>query len=493
MRRFLLLAACTASLTASAVPAGGPTLPGGPGLGTIRAADLMKTVEYLASPRFGGRPSGGPGYLKAARAMAARFHSLGMRPGGEDGFFQRLEIEYEEIDACRLALLLPDGSMRRLRLGPDFVARGLSGSGRLSVPVVFAGYGLSAPEQGYDDYAGIDARGKIVLAFKTAPPFRPDSLGWGDRLEPRPRGRAAAAHGARGLLLVAFDDPEGLTMPIGSFLEGPGPQDEDFPRLMVDVPIAEEMVSTAGLRLAELKAAIDSTRRPQSHDLAVQARLDVRARYRARQPSVNVVALLEGSDPVLREECLVIGAHLDHVGAQAGELWFPGANDNASGAAAVLALARAFAQGERPMRSVAFVLFSSEEAGLDGSRRFVADPPVPPARIVAFLNLDCVAVGDSIQLGNGKSSPRLWQLARDLDARGSRLSVAATWGEGSADATPFFERGIPALYFASQPSYAHIHQAGDTPATLNPRLFEELVRLAYRVAWQVAQGGYPRE
>jgi Zn-dependent M28 family amino/carboxypeptidase len=159
-----------------------------------------------------------------------------------------------------------------------------------------------------------------------------------------------------------------------------------------------------------------------------------------------------------------------------------------------MALARAFASGGgRPKRSVVFVLLSSEESGLDGAKRFVEHPPVPLGKIVAYLNLDCIAVGDSIQLGSGKTSPKLWQLARDLDARGARLTVAETWGGGGADATPFAERGIPTLYFASRFSYTHLHQPGDMPGTLNPRLYEALTRLVCRTAWKVAEGGYSGE
>jgi hypothetical protein len=453
----------------------------------------MQTVEYLASPRLRGRLAGSPGYQEAAREMARRFRNLGLRPGGEDDFFQHLEVEYEEIDPCRLALVSPDGSERALGLGPDFLCRGLTGSGTFTAPVVFAGYGLSEPEKGYDDYAGIDVDGKVVLAFKTAPPFRMDSLGWGETALPRPKGLTAAAHGARGLIFMAPADPEGLTWPIGSVLEGPGPHDQDIPRLIVDLPVAQEMLSSAGLGIDGLKAAIDSTREPHSCDLDISVRVEVGARYEARRPAANVVGILEGSDPVLRDQAIVLGAHLDHLGSQA-DLLFPGANDNASGVAAVLGVARALAHGDaRPKRSVVFVLFTAEESGLHGSRHFVAHPPVPLEDIVACINLDCVGHGDSIQVGSGKTSPRLWRLARDLDRHGDALTVEETWGGGGADATPFAEKGIPTLYFASKFSYTHIHMPSDTPDTLNPQLLEAVARLLHATTWQVAQGEYEGE
>jgi hypothetical protein len=492
MRRLVLL--LIGLLCSSVFPAAGTPAPRqAPLAGRIKAADLMKTVGWLAAPALHGRLAGGPGYMSAARGMADRFAQLGLAPGGEDGFFQRLDVEYEEIDSCALALVQGDGTARELRLGPDFVCRGLTGAGDVTAPVVFAGYGVSRPELGYDDYAGLDARGRIVLVIKPSPPFQLDSLGWGESTLPRPRARVAAAHGAKGLLLVAAGDPEGLTKPIGSVLEGEGPRIGGFPSMVVDLPVAEELLAGTGPGLAALKAVIDSTRQPRSRELGVGARMAVRARYEERRPSANVVGVIEGSDPRLRGQALVIGAHLDHVGEQAG-LTFPGANDNASGAAAVLSLAGAFAHGGvHPRRTVVFVLFSSEESGLFGAKRFVERPPVPLGHIVAMLNLDCIGVGDSIQLGGGKTSPKLWQLARDLDARGARLSVADTWGGGGADATPFAERGIPTLYFASRFSYAHLHQPGDKPETLDPPLYEALVRLAYRTAWAVADGGYAGE
>ena len=483
-------------LAAALLLAAGPLPAAAAASGTDRAA-LMRTVERLAAPEFQGRLAGSPGYLAAAREMAERFRAAGLIPGGTGDagpqrYFQDLTVEYAAIDECRLALVGADGAARELALGPDFTCRGFTGSGRLTAPVAFVGYGLSKPEAGYDDYAGVDARGKVALAFKEPPPFTADSAGWGEAPLPRPKGLTAAAHGAVALLLVSRPNQEHPQKPIASTLEGEGRQDEGFPRLQVDVPVAAAMLRAAGLDLVQLANAIDSTRAPRSRELPVQARVGVTAHYRAQQPAVNVVAILEGSDPELRDEYVVLGAHLDHVGAQGDSLYFPGANDNASGAAAVLGIAEAFAGGgARPRRSLIFGLWAAEESGLLGAKRFVSAPPVPRERIVAYLNFDCVGRGDSIQVGGGKSYPALWRTARELDAAGSRLLVEATWGGGGADAAPFESAGIPNLYFASRPSYAHLHLASDTPATLNPALLEAIARLGHGVARRLADGGSP--
>jgi hypothetical protein len=464
------------------------------GVESIQRARLMETVEYLASPGLRGRLAGSPGYLEAAGEMADRFRRLGLKPGGDDGFFQKLDVEYNEIVEARLGLMEADGSTSWFQLGPDFVCRGLTGSGDLTAPVVFAGYGLSQPDKGYDDYAGIDVRGKIVLAFKEPPPFQVDSTGWGDATLPRPKGLTAAKHGAVALLIVPLPNRPRPQKPIASMLEGEGRQDERFPRMQVSVEVAEALARSAGVDLRETEARIDSTKAPGSVGLEVVVRLIVKANYHAKQPSVNVVGILPGSGPERAGESVVIGAHLDHVGSQGGELYFPGANDNASGSAAVMAIAEAFAEsGERPERSVIFALFSSEEAGLFGSKRFVAAPPLPRDSILAYLNLDCVGYGDSIEVGGGKTNPRLWEMARAIDRGEAKLTIDETSEGGGADAEPFAEIKIPTLYFASKFSYTHIHLPSDTPATLNPPLLEAVARLAGRTAWEVVRGGYSRE
>lgn len=456
---------------------------------------LMKRVERLAAPELAGRVAGSPGYFEAAREAAAEFARLGLRPGGSPAgsWFQELQIEYNPIEECALALVGANGSVRELEPGREFACRGLTGSGNFTAPVVFVGYGLSRPELGYDDYAGLDVNGKVVLAFKEAPPFRADSTGWGESWMPRPKGLVAAAHGARGLLIAPRPNTERPQWPIASMLEGDGAYDPDFPRLQIDLVAAEELVASAGLNLRDLQTRIDSTHAPASAALAASARIGVRARYEPRQTSVNIVGILEGSDPMLKEEVIVLGAHLDHVGSQ-GPVYYPGANDNASGSAAVLAAARALSRAPSPpRRTIIFGLWSSEEAGLYGARRFVDDPPVPRERIVAYLNFDCVGHGDSIQVGGGETYRALWEVVRDIDRAARGLVIEETWGGGGADAEPFEEAGIPNLYFASHFSYAHLHRPSDTPETLNPAVLEAVARLGASTAWRLAQDGVPVE
>lgn len=277
--------------------------------------------------------------------------------------------------------------------------------------------------------------------------------------------------------------------PIGSVLHGPGEQPRDFPQLEISEAVADRLLGAPGAA-RRLREEIDAAKAPRSRVLDARAELSVQARYEAAHPTCNMVGLLRGADPALAAQPLLIGAHLDHVGRQGPDLYFPGANDNASGSAAVLRLAEAFARAERrPARPVVFVLFAGEESGLEGAKHHAAHPLLPLSGTVAMFNLDCVAFGDSVQVGSGKTSPGLWARARELDAEGDAITVARTWGGGGADATPFHQAGVPTLYWATTNSYRHLHDAADTPQTLNGPLYEKLVRLCHRLAWDVADGG----
>ncbi len=460
------------------------------GVAAITADGLLADVTHLAGPQYGGRLSGSDGYLAAARWAADRFAALGLQPGGDDGYLQTLTIEYNAIVGTpRLSVRCHDGAWTTCALGPDFTCRGFTGSGAVAAPVVFVGYGLSEADRGFDDYAGVDIRGKVALCFKRNPDWTLDDAGWSAQsATPRARAATAIAHGAVALLWVdapsAADAPP--PVPIGSVLHGDGDHHPDFPHLEIGETVADRLLGGAG-DARRLRRRIDADHRPQSFALPASVDLAVQARYETQHPTWNVVAVLPGSDPIRRDEALVIGGHLDHVGRQSPDVTFPGANDNASGASAVLALSAAFARADRPpARTVVFVLFASEESGLEGSRFHAAHPFVALDHTTAMFNLDCVAHGDSIKVGGGDGAPELWRLARELDASHARRMVKATWKSGGADAQPFADLGVRTLYWVTTNSYTYLHQPADRPVTLDGALYADLVRLAFRTSWAVA-------
>ncbi len=463
--------------------------------GLITADGLLQRVEQLARPDWQGRLPGTPGYDAAARAMADRFAQLGLQPAGNDGYLQRFPIERNTIlPDCELAYEGTDGQLVSCALDRDYLLRGFTGRGDVLAPVVFCGYGLSLPEQGYDDYAQVDVQGKVVLVFKQSPPWQPEEGGWGRAHMPRPKARTALDHGAVAVLMVSRPNDERPQPLIASVMHGPGEHPLNVPQAQISHAVGDALVQGLGMDLAGLQTRIDETRAPFSQPLGKRVRLKVDTAYDPTAETMNVVGVLPGSDPALAQECLVVGAHLDHVGLQAGQALFPGANDNASGTAAVVAMAEAFVQGGvKPRRPVVFVLFSGEEQGLVGSRHYADQPALPLDRAVAMINLDCVAHGDSIQAWGGKTAPGLWDLAYGFDRKADRLMKAQTGRGGGADAAPFHALGLPTLYFASSYSYTHLHRSSDTVETLNGPMFAALTRVAFRTAAAVADGAYQRE
>lgn len=458
----------------------------------IQKESLLKTVSVLSSKEYDGRLPGSEGYDKAAKFVANKFLELKLKPFGDAAYFQFLNVEYNRIDTPIVFQTISDSTVIDYTLGKDFVLRGFSGANSFTLPVVFCGYGISRPDLGYDDYQNVNVKNKIVMVFKQNPKWKIDDKNWGTEF-PREKSLVAKQKGSKGILFVSLPNDEKLQPLIGSVMHGEGEQPVDFPQLHISINAANDLLSKVGLTISECQTKIDEKKKPFSFLTQTKAKVVTTTNYQKDAKTMNVVALLEGSDPLLKNEYVVIGAHLDHVGSQAG-LLFPGANDNASGSAGVLEIAKAFVSDKaKPKRSIIFVLFSAEEQGLFGSKHFVENLKVPKEKIVAMLNLDCIGYGDSIQVGNGKSAPQLWQIAKQFDEKNFKLMVNDTWSGGGADATPFHEKGIPSLYFVSKYSYDHLHLPTDTVETLNPDLFERIVKLAFLTAKHIADGKYERE
>lgn len=460
----------------------------------IKSENLMKTDRYLASKELEGRLGGSGGYYKAAIFMANEFSKLGLQPIEGKSYFQKLKVEYNEIlPPCSLNLIENNEISKEYKLGDDYVFRGFTGSGNVTGDIVFVGYGISSEELGYDDYKNVDVKDKIVVAFKYNPKWKIDNKNWPEG-NPRPKAKVAADHGAKAILFVSFPNDKHPQEPIGSVLHGSGEQDEDFPQLHINLNVANDLFDGSGHTLSQLQAKIDSTQKPSSIELNKKVQIVVNTKYDKDKETVNVIGIHPGSDEELKNEYVILGAHLDHVGQQGKEIYFPGANDNASGSSAVLEIARAFAEQEiETERSIIFALFSNEESGLEGAKYLAENLPVPTENVVAMLNMDCVAYGDSIRLGNGKSAPKLWELAQEIDEDNDNMCVDATWAGGGADATPFHEIGIPILYIVTTNSYDHLHQMSDKPETLNTELFEKITRLAFRTLYEIADDNYERE
>jgi hypothetical protein len=435
---------------------------------------LLDHIRVLASPEMEGRASGSPGADRASRYLVQQFAAAGLQPGGDEGTFLQ---GFEVPTGTRLG---PDNALSvagdPLVLGRDFTPLTVSADGEAVGEVVFAGYGITAPELGYDDYASVEVRDRIVLILTGEPrgrdpasPFRrPDAYHYAER---RHKIINAREHGARAVLLVHHPAVGRDELPTLGGISQPW----GILALAVTRPVAERILAPHGTGLAELAERIDRTLQPASRVVAgVPLRIRV-SLVRERGRTANVVGMLPGTDPRLRGEAIVIGAHYDHLG-RGGEgslapdevgAVHPGADDNASGVAAVLGLARAFAAVGRTPRTLVFVAFAGEEMGLLGSSHFVRHPP-PGLRIVLMVNLDMVGrLRDGRLYVGGVDSGRGLREALLDAARGTGLQLELRGDPfAPSDHTAFYPAGIPVLFFFTG-AHADYHRPSDTWDKIN--------------------------
>jgi hypothetical protein len=374
---------------------------------SISEAALRGHLAFLADDLLQGRESGSRGYNLAALYVAARFESIGLEPAGDsDSYYQAVPLLRNQLEVESARVQITRGRKRsELLWGEDFLMRGDAARGESSVtaPVVFVGYGVSAPELGYDDYADTEVEGKIVLTLTGAPPSFPHNQR-AYYSSGRTKAEEAVARGAVGLLrLRTRIDAERVPWERMRFHAGrPGmrwvKKEGDpagyFPGLRGSAVLsrsgARKLLARTGVELEELLDAAEKGR-IESIELPVEVTLRRRTSHE-RVGSPNVAALLRGSDPELNDEYVVYTAHLDHIGVGAeveGDGIYNGAYDNAMGVSVLLETARAFAElPEPPRRSILFLAVTGEEKGLLGSEYFAHHPSVPIDGIVANVNLD---------------------------------------------------------------------------------------------------------
>jgi hypothetical protein len=452
-------------------------------LDTIRPLDAYNITKTLASEKFAGRLTGSEGYTAAARWAAAKLKEWGLKPVGREGYLQPYPSPYVLVDKAEMTLSIeekPEGAKepakKEVKLQPekDFLPLLFSASGRHTGEIVFAGWGICAPDLGYDDYQGIDVKGKFVLCFRGTPD------GADRRYEPydqhRFRMKTAKDKGSLGVIYI-YD--EIASNPNGDWLD-------DFTPAEITNKVADLILQEKGTTAADLKKVLTTFKKPLSFSLRARADLAVESRNFPQGTGYNVVGWVEGSDPRLKKECLVVGGHFDHNGLQLG-LLFPGADDNASGSAAVMEIAEAFAQLTRkPKRSVLFVLFGGEEKGLQGSEYFAGHLPAGFERIDAMFNFDMVGEGARSGFGYSADSPDLKTLVEEADKHIQTISgsypIRAVGVRGS-DHAPFFQRKIPCVSFHSNGPHLFYHQTGDTIYRINPDMLADVARLAFLAAW----------
>ena len=464
---------------------------------------IHRSIEYLASDQMEGRGPGTAGINAAANYIASYFKGLGLQTlPGQNSYFQ--PFHYVTINGVDPKTNLKTAG-KTWKVGDDFNPLAISAESEFSASVVFVGYGITAKNDKdgrpieYDDYANIDLRGKVALALRFEPvdgmgKSRLSNDGWSDHASLVNKAKLAAEHGAVALLIVhppMQHGPELLASISRRFGERPAP----IPMIHIKQHVAEELLrsaSTAGLQ--SYQTSIDASFKPKSFALNNVSISGGVALNRNNFELNNVQAFLPARGKKAKEY-IVIGAHYDHLGrggqgslaAYSGQIHH-GADDNASGTAALMELARLLSSGPPLPRSIIFIAFSGEEEGLLGSQHWVSEPPVPLKQVVAMINLDMVGrvKNNSLLVGGVGTAKPFEEILNRLDEQ-SPLDFKATWRNGitPSDNTSFVTREIPVLFFFSG-THADYHRPTDTADKINYEGEVEVINVAARAISEIA-------
>jgi hypothetical protein len=519
--QFIVCAAALAALLAGPVAAEPEFSPG----------RIKAIVAFLADDLLEGRDTGSRGHEIAALYVASRFAGFGLVPAGKNGgWLQPVTLAETRAGAtpARVTITGKAGSQSWLNATDAIV--GLSQTEKatdVAADLVFAGFGIDAPAQGFKDYAGIDVRGKIVVVLSGIPKGPPSEVlaHLGTR-----KAAMAAARGAIGIVTIATLDSarrrpwtrlqQSAGQPRMTWVAADGTPHVDAGALkasaVLNDPAAAAAFAGAKVPLAKILADADRMGgKPKGFALETSIRIEATAQQRTLQ-SPEVVGLLPGSDPVLKDEYVVLMAHLDHLGirdGKPGDNIYNGALDNAAGVAVMLEVARAFAtDGTRPKRSILFVANTAEEKGLLGAEAFANDPPVPIEQITSVVDLDQPLLlydfTDVIAFG-GDHSTMGTAISRALEGTGVVLAPDPMPAETvfvRSDHYTFVKRGVPALLLATgfanggKAAWEHFlkvdyhqpsddmtlpinWQAGAKYARVNYRITRELADVATRPRW----------
>jgi Peptidase family M28/PDZ domain/PA domain len=464
---------------------------------------IRHSIEYLSSDQMEGRGPGTEGINAASNYIACYFKGLGLQPPpGQKSYFQ--PFHYVTVNGVDPKTNLKTAG-KSWKIGDDFTPLAVSSETEFSGPVVFVGYGIAADKDKdgkaiqYDDYANIDVHGKVALALRFEPVdntgksrLSPD--GWSDHAALLIKAKLAAEHGATALLIVHPPTHHGPEL-LAAISRRLGDRPATIPVVHIKQHVAEELLKSAGVAgLQSYQSSIDESFAPKSFALNNISISGGVALNRNNYELNNVEAFLPAKGKHAKEY-IVVGAHYDHLGrggqgslaSYAGQIHH-GADDNASGTAAIMELARLLSSGPPLPRSVVFVAFSGEEEGLLGSQHWVSEPPVPLKQVVTMINLDMVGrVKDkSLLVGGVGTAAPFEEMLKRLDEQ-SPLDFKSTWRNGIApsDNTSFVAHEIPVLFFFSG-LHADYHRPTDTADKINYEGEAEVINIAAKAITEIA-------
>lgn len=446
----------------------------------ITSEKLFKYVEELSDSTLQGRLVGTQGMAKAANIVQGYYANFGLLPALPNArYIQEYPNPVTEIHyGSSMSIFFP------MSVGKETIwieksypwadrwfAGNYSGNGDVTAEVVYAGFGVTAPELGYDDYKGIDVKGKIVLIEGETPNRSREAADidkWYPHTLHQNKLSNAAAHGAVGLLYLWVPGPNALYNP-------------DFVYCHVTEEVVNDIFLGTGRNYRETANKIYETLKPQSFNTGKKARINMVSTHNPNATGKNILGMIKGSDPQLANEYIVVSAHLDHLGMIPYHI--AGANDNNSCVAAMLGVAEALAKAEiKPKRSILFFSVDGEEAGLTGSHWFIQNPIIPKEKIAAVINLEQLGAGERISASYAYTFPGFDQYLKEANQRyvHRRLSTSATTfrPRPRTDGAVFMKAGYPCVDIRASGG-GFYHHPKDDPDSINPEMLQSSANWLY--------------
>lgn len=462
------------------------------------AARVQADVAFLASDDLKGRRAGTPEADRAAAWVADQFKKIGLSPAGPSGAWLQ---PFDFIDGVDLGpnnrLETGAAAVRKeWTVGTDFRPLAFSAAGAAEGEVVFAGYGIVSKDLGYDDYLGLDVKDKVVLVLRYGPDGDDEKSPFSPFAALRFKAAVAREKGAKAMLVAAGPLTKDVPDDLVALRTDAAFSDAGIVAVSIRRPVAEALLTASGRTLEAAQKAIDEAKKPAPFTAAgsrIALNVDVTPR-RAR--TANVIGLLRGADPAKSAEIVVVGAHYDHLGLGGTTSLTPGggpqihhgADDNASGVAALLETARALSARRASLpRSVLFITFAAEELGTLGSLHFTKHPTVPSDSVVAMLNMDMVGRlrGDKLDVQGVGTSPA-WKGFLESSNAEAKLKLALLQGGfGPSDHSPFYAAKKPVL-FTFTGAHADYHKPSDTANRIDAEGIVRVVKFVEPVVFAVA-------
>jgi hypothetical protein len=455
---------------------------------SIHSQTLYDYVAELASDKYWGRLTGTEGYNLSAKWVASHFKKWGVEPAGDNGtFLQAFTHPYTLVfKDCHVYLHIPqgDGVIKKHYVYQDeFIPGSTSDSGEVTAEVIYVGYGISAPELGYDEYAGLDVKGKIVLMEREAPVGSNDAevfKKWRPYSFHQYKLENAAAHGAKGMLYNYH-----IANPNNAFAEG-------FIYSHISPAVVDDLFAGTGRTHREEMGAIRKTLTPRSFATGKVVTIKNTTEHHPDGTSYNLVGKIVGTDPRLKDEVVIVGGHLDHLG-RCYEI-MPGANDNASAVAVIMGLAEALTKSPvKPRRTILFICFGAEEQGVAGSKYYVENPVFPLEKTVCFINMDGVGDGDRLSALAAENYPEFWEYIKRANDKYIHRVVTPRYFANNArprlDAARFMWAGVPSISFGAggtRRSFSYYHMTTDNMDIITPEIMEDMAQLLFMAILDMA-------